>query len=114
MKKILIIVGICLVVLSLIVIIFINYMKSEITGNWNSVTTEEGCFSSIRFTDGPPSTRVISISETNGNFTQVWFGKHKEKGQQLSVELTDHKADPFEMTYEIVDDQLKLQYPWNN
>lgn len=114
MKKILIIVGICLVVLGLIVIIFINSMKSELTGSWDSVTTEDGCFSNIRFTDGPPSTRVISISETNGNHTQVWFGKHKEKGQQLSVELMEPKADPFEMTYNIVDDQLKLQYAWKN
>lgn len=114
MKKILIIMGICLAVLGLIVIFFINSMKSELTGRWNSITTEDDCFSSISFTDGPPSTRVISIHETNGNHTQVWMGNYKEQSEQLSVELTEPKADPFEMTYNIVDDQLKLQYAWKN
>lgn len=114
MKKVLIIVGICIVTLGFIVFLFINSMKSEIEGRWTVVPDSgEGCFSSIRFTDGSLSNRGISIDETNGNYTQVWYGIHKVQDDKLSVELTNPKADPFEMTYQLTDDQLNLQYTWN-
>lgn len=114
MKKILIIIAVSLVILGLALFLFINSMQSEVEGVWKSTSEEDNCFSRVSFTDGPAETRGIIIDETNGNHKQVWFGIHKVKGKKLSVELSNPKADPFEMIYKKSGDQLQLDYTWEN
>lgn len=112
-KKILLIFVIFIATAGIILGVFINSMKSELTGQWESTSSDEECFTSLTFTDGPAKNRGISFDETNGNTKTVYTGIHEVKDNQLHVEVKNFDVEPFVMTYTLEGNQLNLQYTWN-
>lgn len=115
MKKVLCRVVISIVVLGIAFFLFKNLMQSGVTGQWDLATGDEGCFTGLNFTDGPPRSRVISFDEVTGNTKKVYRGLLETKGNKMTVSVDnfDH-IEPFKMIYEQSNDQLILKYSWED
>ncbi|WP_136605420.1 hypothetical protein [Paenibacillus dokdonensis] len=89
----------------------------DLEGNWRLVTDSQSpvCFSNIKFLNDPTSNRSpISVHETTGNNTKIWFGEYESEGNNIRVILHEPKADPFMMAAERSEDELKLRYEWKS
>lgn len=114
MKKVFMILGVFVVVVIVFFFIFLNSMKSEIKGHWQLTSTDDNCFTTFTFTDGPASNRGITFDETDGNTKTVYIGTHEAKEQQIVVKVDNFDVEPFEMTYTLKNDVLQVEYPWKN
>lgn len=114
-KKIIIIISSIIVILVIALFIFITIGKSGVTGKYNLVSGDEGCFTKFTFTDGPPNTRVVSFSEVTGNSEKMLMGYIKTKKDIMHIEVTNFdNIEPFDLTYEHNNDQLTVTYQWEN
>lgn len=88
-----------------------------IEGKWKLADESPSlaCFTQMRFLENPTSDRdPVSVHETTGNSTKVWYGEYEKKGNDIEVELLEPKAEPFMMTAERSEDELKLRYEWKS
>lgn len=107
--------GIIIGVIVIAIIIFINVMRSGVTGEFDFVSGDDGCFTEINFTDGPPSARVVSFSEVIGSTKKVFLGPLKIEGNTMRIKVDNFEnIEPLDMNYELKDDQLVVKYPWEN
>lgn len=115
LKKGLIIFGSAIVIIAIALIIFVQTMKSGVTGNYEFASGDDGCFTDFKFTDRPSSARVISFSHVSGHTKTVYLGPIKTKGDTMHITVNNFEdIDPFDMIYELKDDQLTLNYTWEN
>lgn len=89
----------------------------KIEGKWKLAADAEssGCFSELKFLEDPTRNKApVSVHETTGNITQIWFGVYELKGNTIQIELYEPEANAFTMTAKSSADKLKLDYKWKS
>ncbi|MFE3975043.1 MULTISPECIES: hypothetical protein [unclassified Peribacillus] len=89
----------------------------KLEGDWKLVAGSQStaCFSGMKFFENPTTDREpLSVHETTGNFTQIWFGEYEKEGNEIRVILHEPKAEPFIMVVNRRGNELKLQYEWKS
>ncbi|OZB92433.1 hypothetical protein CJP46_26340 [Paenibacillus sp. XY044] len=112
-------VGMIAAICAISLLVGCNHEKNErlnLKGSWKLAEESQsspGCFSAMKFLDDPTSDRdPISVHETTGNFTQIWFGLFEKNGSDIRVMLQEPEAEPFVMAAKRDGDELNLQYEW--
>lgn len=115
MKKVFMILGVFVVVVVITFFLFMNSLTSDVRGKWVLTSPEDGCFTAITFSDGPAKNRGISFEETTGNSKTTYIGVHEVEGKELTIHVDNFdKIESFKMIYALQDDELTLDYSWNN
>ncbi|MCQ6559563.1 hypothetical protein [Paenibacillus mendelii] len=112
LKRSIIIVLSSLIVIVSVILFFSKSENLEVGGIWELSSSSDECFTRVRFFDNIPNVKGIVIDETEGNYTQVWFGTYSIKDDNISVTLEEPKADPFTMIGSKDGNHLNLQYNW--
>ncbi|UVI29600.1 hypothetical protein [Paenibacillus spongiae] len=89
----------------------------KLEGNWKLAADSQSsaCFTEMKFRENPTSDRdPLSVHETTGNITQIWFGEYEKEGNDIRVILREPKAEPFIMAADRSGNELKLKYEWKS
>ncbi|MFF2450526.1 hypothetical protein ACFVSW_26125 [Neobacillus sp. NPDC058068] len=92
-------------------------VELKLEGDWKLAAGSQSsvCFAEMKFHENPTSDRdPLSVHETTGNFTQIWFGEYEKEGNNIRVILHEPKAEPFIMAADRSGNELKLQYEWKS
>lgn len=115
MKKVFMILGVFVVVVIITFFLFMNSLTSDVRGKWVLTSPEDGCFTAVAFSDGPVKNRGISFDEKTGKSNTTYIGVHEVEGNELTVHVDNFdKIESFKMIYALQDDELTLDYSWNN